>query len=62
MYSWMVYLHVLATLSFLTVHGVSSVVAWRLRASATRRRLAPGWRSMPMAQSSGCSTARCLSC
>ena len=30
MYSWMVYLHVLATLSFLTVHGVSSVFAWRV--------------------------------
>ncbi len=31
MYNWMVYLHVLATLSFLIVHGVSSVVAWRLK-------------------------------
>lgn len=31
MYSWMIYLHVLATLSFLIVHGVSSVVAWRLK-------------------------------
>lgn len=31
MYSWMVYLHILATLSFLIVHGVSSVVAWRLK-------------------------------
>lgn len=31
MYNWMVYLHILATLSFLIVHGVSSVVAWRLK-------------------------------
>lgn len=31
MYSWLVYVHILATLSFLIVHGVSSVVAWRLK-------------------------------
>jgi hypothetical protein len=31
MYPWMVYLHMLATLAFLIVHGVSSVVAWRLK-------------------------------
>jgi hypothetical protein len=31
MYPWLVYLHVLATMSFLIVHGVSSVVAWRLK-------------------------------
>ncbi len=31
MYPWMVYLHVLATLTFLFAHGVTSIVAWRLR-------------------------------
>lgn len=31
MYHWMVYLHVLATFAFLLTHGVSSVVALRLR-------------------------------
>ncbi len=31
MYSWIVYLHVLATFAFLLAHGVSSVVALRLR-------------------------------
>jgi hypothetical protein len=31
MYPWVVYLHVLATLTFLLAHGVSSVVAWRLK-------------------------------
>lgn len=31
MYSWMVYLHVLATMTFLFTHGASSIVAWRLR-------------------------------
>lgn len=40
MYSWLVYLHVLATLTFLFAHGVTSIVAWRLRgvpAPATAR-------------------------
>lgn len=31
MYSWMVYIHVLATFAFLITHGVSSVVSLRLR-------------------------------
>ena len=31
MYHWMVYIHVLATFAFLLTHGVSSVVALRLR-------------------------------
>lgn len=31
MYPWMVYLHILATLTFMLAHGVSSVVSWRLR-------------------------------
>ena len=31
MYSWLVYIHVLATFAFLLAHGVSSVVALRLR-------------------------------
>ncbi len=31
MYLWMVYLHVLATLSFLLAHGVATVVSFRLR-------------------------------
>lgn len=31
MYHWMVYIHVLATFAFLLAHGVSSVVALRLR-------------------------------
>ena len=31
MYPWVVYLHVLATLTFLLAHGVSRVVAWRLK-------------------------------
>jgi len=31
MYNLMVYLHVLATLAFLFSHGVTSIVAWRLR-------------------------------
>ena len=31
MYPWVVYLHVLATLTFLFAHGVTSIVAWRLR-------------------------------
>lgn len=31
MYPWVVYLHVLATLTFLLAHGVTSIVAWRLR-------------------------------
>lgn len=31
MYPWLVYLHVLATLTFLFAHGVTSIVAWRLR-------------------------------
>ncbi len=31
MYHWLVYLHVLATFAFLLTHGVSSVVALRLR-------------------------------
>ena len=31
MYPWMVYIHVLATFAFLLAHGVSSVVALRLR-------------------------------
>ncbi|MCA9867282.1 MAG: hypothetical protein KIS95_02070 [Anaerolineae bacterium] len=31
MYQWMVYIHVLATFAFLLTHGVSSVVALRLR-------------------------------
>jgi hypothetical protein len=31
MYHWIVYLHILATMSFLIVHSVSSVVAWRLK-------------------------------
>ena len=31
MYHWMVYLHVLATFAFLLTHGVSSIVALRLR-------------------------------
>lgn len=31
MYQWMVYIHVLATFAFLITHGVSSVVALRLR-------------------------------
>lgn len=31
MYHWMVYLHVLATFTFLLTHGVSSFVALRLR-------------------------------
>jgi len=40
MYQWMVYLHVLATLTFLFAHGVTNIVAWRLRgapAPATAR-------------------------
>ena len=40
MYPWVVYLHVLATLTFLFAHGVTSIVAWRLRGvpdSATAR-------------------------
>lgn len=31
MYHWLVYIHVLATFAFLLTHGVSSVVALRLR-------------------------------
>ncbi len=31
MYQWLVYIHVLATFAFLLTHGVSSVVALRLR-------------------------------
>lgn len=31
MYNWLVYIHVLATFAFLLTHGVSSVVALRLR-------------------------------
>ena len=31
MYEWLVYIHVLATFAFLLTHGVSSVVALRLR-------------------------------
>lgn len=31
MYPWMVYLHILATFTFMLAHGVSSVVSWRLR-------------------------------
>ena len=31
MYSWMVYVHVLATFVFLTIHGASSIVSLRLR-------------------------------
>lgn len=31
MYHWMVYIHVLATFAFLLTHGVSSVIALRLR-------------------------------
>jgi len=31
MYSWLVYIHVLATFAFLITHGVSSVVSLRLR-------------------------------
>lgn len=31
MYPWLVYLHILATLTFMLAHGVSSVVSWRLR-------------------------------
>jgi hypothetical protein len=31
MYHWWVYIHVLATLTFLFAHGISSIVAWRLR-------------------------------
>lgn len=31
MYPWLVYLHILATFTFMLAHGVSSVVSWRLR-------------------------------
>ena len=31
MYQWLVYIHILATFAFLLTHGVSSVVALRLR-------------------------------
>lgn len=31
MYSWLVYVHVLAVLAFLLTHGASSIVAFRLR-------------------------------
>jgi hypothetical protein len=31
MYSWIVYLHILATFTFLLVHGVQSVVSLRMR-------------------------------
>lgn len=42
MYSWLVYLHVLATLTFLFAHGVTSIVAWRLR-GAPDPALARAW-------------------